>query len=886
MRRWSRAWVRGGLLTSLLLATPAERGLWSTSELDVAVVGCHEWQAGACMLRDELTKLTLWLDTDAESVPSTKIDGADVDAQAVAVAGGVQISVEVPATATELSLHLRTTEGDASMRMPLRRWPLPGEIRTFERIGATDPKAAIAHLEQALHDADGLTRLELIDRVRRIDNHPKRIDQAIEQVELARELDAPLAEMRALGNLAFVRTTRLGDPAGAAPFIERLLELGRDHPEAKARGHYYAAVVARQTGDLSAALRHLSQAEWVAEGLSLDPTLIDAYDWHGSTLADLGRGEEAVELAARGLEIALEGAKSCETRSRLLANYGWTHLVLAAAELPHDDPHLYFEEALTLLGECPNPSRHASRMVDLALTELTFDQPGRALEWLAELDAEPRGLRPWIEEARARAAEGVGYWALVPSLLQRPAAAAEPQLRWAALVRQAQSELRWGFVDVAAETFARAEAELDAELRGVAISSGAELYLAGKSASARGLVEALLEQGHTAEAMCRARLARRRSLARLDRVARIGAASPEMRRQWEEAVSQVRAARDAIEAEQARLWELRVDEQERRRAKLEARAQQTEALLDEAVRKLGVRATTEGCDALAGPGENELLVVLAELPRGWVVFASTEDGVIAERLTGAELLDPSSAWLAKIEAPLRAARRITVVPTGAAWGVPVHALPFEDGVLLDHAPVAYSLDLPPRTSSTVATTALVVADPTGNLPEALAESRDVASTLAAAGWSVDERTGAAASRAAVTDALTNVSLFHYAGHGRADGVVGWNSALTLHDAEDLSVDDILALPSVPTGVVLTGCETGAVSLETLAGGMNLGRAFVLAGAEWVVAADVRVEDALARDVGTRLYRTAETLDGPTALRQALVELRDREGWEAFRVVVP
>jgi len=313
-----------------------------------------------------------------------------------------------------------------------------------------------------------------------------------------------------------------------------------------------------------------------------------------------------------------------------------------------------------------------------------------------------------------------------------------------------------------------------------------------------------------------------------------------------------------------------------------------DARLDEAVRKLGVRARTEDCDALRQPGTGELLLVIAELPVGWVVFATDEHGIVAERLSGAELLDPSSTWLTRLEVPLAKAKSVVVVPTGASWGVPIHALPTDDGVLIERLPVAYSLDLPPRPSSVQGARALVVADPSGNLPEALAESRDVSSRLAETGWAVDERTGAAASRASVTEALTSASLFHYAGHGRADGVVGWNSALVLADAEELAVDDILALPSVPAGVVLTGCETGAVSLETLAGGMNLGRAFVLAGSKWVVAADVRVSDALAREVGTRLYAGAadETLDGAAALQQAIVELGDREGWQAFRVVVP
>lgn len=889
MRRWSTQWIRSALLPSLLLVTPTGPASDDSPALDVAVGGCFEWDDAACVLRDEDSTLTLWLDTDAESVPVVRLDDVEVETEAFAVAGGVRISVDVPAGAESLSVH----QAGASIRMALHRRPMsPALVKFNERVEAKDVKGATETLEDALETAEGFARLELLDKARRLDNRLRRVEseqaRALEQIALARDLNAPLAETHALAAAAFLSTRVKNDPAGAVPYIDRLLELGSARVDAKARGHYYSAVVARQTGDLGGALRNLELAEREASKLALDSLLVAAYDWHGSTLADLGRGTEAVELANRSQALALEGTPSCEVESRLLGNYGYTHLALASAGLPHDDPQPYFEDSLALLEGCPNPDRHASRLVDLALTELTFDRPERALEWLSELDAEPEALVGWIEEARARAAEGVGRWELVPSLLQRSIATQDPAIRWAALVRQAASEDRWGFSEIAVETYTEAEAVLDAELQGVAIGSGADLYLAGRSASARGLVGVLLEQGRTAEAMCRARLARRRSLARLDLVARVGAASLEARREWEATVSEILAARDSIEAEQANLWELRVDEQERQRAKLEARAREAESKLDEAVRKLGVRTAVRGCEALAQPRPGELLLVIAELERGWVVFAADEDDVVAHRLSGTELLDPTSRWLAELRSSLRRAERVVVVPTGASWSVPIHALPFEGGLLIDHMPVIYSLDLPPRAPTTSNGRALVVADPTGNLPEALAESRVVGELLSKAGWRVDGRTTDQATRAAVIEALGAVSLFHYAGHGRADGVVGWDSALSLHDAEELTVDDILALSSVPHGVVLTGCETGAVSLETLAGGMNLGRAFVLAGAQWVVAADVRVGDALAREVGTRLYDDADVkkLDGAAALRQALVELKDREGWEAFRVIVP
>jgi cellulose synthase operon protein C len=77
--------------------------------------------------------------------------------------------------------------------------------------------------------------------------------------------------------------------------------------------------------------------------------------------------------------------------------------------------------------------------------------------------------------------------------------------------------------------------------------------------------------------------------------------------------------------------------------------------------------------------------------------------------------------------------------------------------------------------------------------------------------------------------------------------------------------------------------------------MNLGRAFVLAGADWVIGADGKVDDELARALGEALHLHSgragnpDHFDGPAALRQAQLELRaaDPDGrWRVFRAIGP
>lgn len=169
---------------------------------------------------------------------------------------------------------------------------------------------------------------------------------------------------------------------------------------------------------------------------------------------------------------------------------------------------------------------------------------------------------------------------------------------------------------------------------------------------------------------------------------------------------------------------------------------------------------------------------------------------------------------------------------------------------------------------------------------ARAEADAVESRLRAAGWTVAARSGSAVTRSGLVEALAGASLLHYAGHGVHRGETGWDAALLLPDGDSLAVTDILALPAMPRTVVLTGCDTGHVSAATLGGGMSLGRAFVFAGASAVVAADEKVDDALARHLGEALYDDPAALDVAAALRRAQLRLRDdgERGWEAFRVI--
>ncbi|MCB9537247.1 MAG: CHAT domain-containing protein [Myxococcales bacterium] len=204
----------------------------------------------------------------------------------------------------------------------------------------------------------------------------------------------------------------------------------------------------------------------------------------------------------------------------------------------------------------------------------------------------------------------------------------------------------------------------------------------------------------------------------------------------------------------------------------------------------------------------------------------------------------------------------------------------EAGLDLAGRPAVYAMDLPPRSARPAGSAALLVADPPATC-RARREAERVGPGLAAARPTVRRLVGAAATRAAVRAALTEVDHLHYAGHGRYAGFEGWDSALPLRDGP-LALGDLLVLPRVPTTVVLSGCETGRAE-GAAAQGLGLAHAFLLRGAEAVVAPVRPVDDGAAAAFGEALY--AALGDAPD-LPAAFARVEGRSEAVDYRVFVP
>ena len=135
---------------------------------------------------------------------------------------------------------------------------------------------------------------------------------------------------------------------------------------------------------------------------------------------------------------------------------------------------------------------------------------------------------------------------------------------------------------LAVQRFRAAHGLLDRALQGIPLTEGRGEFLSGHLEAVRYLVDALVRDGHVAEALNVARLTRSAEVtaaARLDRLSRLSVAE---RRRWDETLESYAHIRRALENEAADEWKLPASSLARARAERRARAEQARDALDRA----------------------------------------------------------------------------------------------------------------------------------------------------------------------------------------------------------------------------------------------------------------------------------------------------------------
>lgn len=893
-----------------------EASIAPLAPLLVEFAGCAAVRAGPVCELSGPGQLTLWLEAAEDATISVRVDGKEATLSRATVAGGVQLHVSIGAPARVLTVGVSHRTEERRFRLPLAHAEPLAELDEAEALrnkGQLDE--AEARLAGPLHHLSPDVRARARGKLARIERTRGRAEEAVRQfheaIALDREAGRRSDEIKDRLALSFtlVAQRRFTEARAAG---EPLSALGAEDPAGGALTPYYAGQIAYETGDLRAARSLLRQADAATERLALDEHRASALELEAEVLRLLGRPDEVPELFRAARALLGPNVPACR-HAAYLSNLGWFLLHMAEQAEPAEPSAPVFEQAIALYrADCAVPALLANALTNLAHARLANGENERAQALVDEArralpKAEAVLEAAWIElEGRLALARRDAPRALAQyeHLGALAAQALIPDARWRAALGRATALEALGRDRDARDAYAEAEDLLDEDSRRVPLGEGKTTFLGQREESARRRVDFLLRRRDPGAASA-ARRSRVRVLAELSWSHRIHALDEAGRARWEETLAAYRRGRDALDAGTEADWTLPADQLVASRAERSARAARLRAALDQGLAGLWpdhAEAQASDGKALASPGESEVFLVFHPLPQGVVGFALTRRGSASRRLgpvdPDASPADLAERLLAPFRAELSAATRLRVLSFGALTRVDFHALPFDGGPLAARLIVSYGLDLPARIEppgAAVTASALVIADPRGDLAGARDEARRIVETRSAqAGFTTRVLRGREATHRAVRDAIEDprFGLLHFSGHGIFEGRDGWESGLLLAAGGQLSVSDILVLRRVPDFVLLSGCETAQTSPGVGAIGLGLAQAFLIAGSRAVVATSRPVDDALAERVMTALHLAlgeSPGIDLAASLRDAQLAVRRETpaaDWAAFRALVP
>ncbi|HEV2845336.1 MAG TPA: CHAT domain-containing protein, partial [Thermoanaerobaculia bacterium] len=685
------------------------------------------------------------------------------------------------------------------------------------------------------------------------------------------------------------------------------LQLPADAPaEARYWKAFYESVLAQRVGDYRGALEHIDRAVQQAERVGLSYRF-EAEQVLANVHQALGQSQKASDMFARLRAQVNNKEKDCDWAG-LLTNQGWSQLLAREGGQDFGDPMPTLAEAKVICDNkgCGTERRFNARL-NLALAHLQGNRPQQARRELDE--AGPLGSeaslekRLWQSDLDGRTAIAEGRPELALHRYDELAVKAESALSLDGLFRaflgRANARLALGQREEASAALAEADHLLDQQIWHIPLHEGRDTFLAQREEATRLYLQLLLDSGQKQRAFELARRSRSRLLHQLRVKERLAQLTPQEQERWDQALSRHRALRDLIDQETAAEWELPKDQKDRAEESRISRLVQAQKELDRAIADLGNLGAGRQT-GFSPPGPDEVVLIYHPLlGREWAGFAAHARGIEVRTFELPEgEADPTvqaRLLLAPFHAAIQAAERVRVLPYGPLSSIDFHALPFAGEPLLAKRLVVYSLDLPPSSPSAAPEkrVALLVVDPQSNLAAARKEGDTAYQAIRGwgAGWTQERLNGLEARADKVRGKLPDAFLFHYAGHGLFEGEAGWDSVLHLAEETNLTVGDILALPRAPDWVVLSACDGGRSSEQAPGAGIGLAQAFVLAGAQGVVAANRTVADSTARELAAELYSGWRSgADLPRQFQRAQRAYRARnpkaEDWASFRLLTP
>ncbi len=819
--------------------------------------------------------MTLWI-SEAETrgceAPVIRRAGSVVAATNVVVDGGRQYRVLVGPERSQLVVSACADSARWSLDIqPHNKSPV---LRQLEELRRNEPRRALAALEKISATTEGRAdalRARIIAKLDGFRAAKPVFDRAIATLE-ANGVISEACYARVASAFFATEALRLEDARSTLRSGEVCLASSPTH---RAIWPYYEAMTAVEAFDLRAALRLVNQAVVEQRRLALHDRHLRSVELEARILRNIGRFEEADTRLSQ----PLPPHASCQ-RAFFSNQRGWTAMMAAEAKRPTLRPAEVERLFLAAIEAAPTCTAQVSPFIRLNLAFLHVEllradeAEAELLRAEAELTGDDARTRAWRMELRGHIARLRGRHDEALSAFARldafGVARADEQARWrAALGRGRTLEMmeRW---EEAVEAYRAAERSVDRQLALVPFGEGRASFADARSPGTLRLLNVLLRLKRTEEAALVARRSLRRNVDNLVRASRLAALDAESRSRWESLLADYQRRQRSLQGDATATWQLSEEESS---SLHEQRASIRASLRDTLDAKLISATNTEP----RRPGPDEAMLVLHPLDgETWAAFALTAEQTRVERTqTPADVVK-------RFASVLRAKSQVVIVAPGALEDVDFHALDLDGRPLGEAKSVRYALDLAVAGNVPTPRRALIARDRTGTLRNADAEEAAVRAAL--------DTSAAGSTPSALYDALATAEHFHFAGHGKSAGPDGIESALRISEHLQLTTSDILHLPRVPDTVVLAGCDLART--EPLATTLTLGaaQAFVVRGAQRVVAAVRPVADEDAVRFARLFYgalKEAETFDA--AFRAAQHQTREAapdSDWAAFRMFGP
>ncbi len=816
-----------------------------------ALIGCLDLtQERACVFEPG-RPLTVWAKLDPAGA-QLLADGAKLDASATAVGGGVRWKIEPEQSWRTLRAAGTSSRVDFAL---VHRSPPAAELEHVRSLRDAGQLAqAQADLARALPTLPRHVRIEAFELGGDIAFLRGEIKSAIDAYSSGAHLAAEQSRIRKASTMAqriaYACTALEPDESCARTWLDKDAAWVDEDPEQAVLHDYYRALFDTRIGDRRSAQRGFASVIERSDAMDLQSVQVGALVEAMLLVAAVGNWKVALrhQAQAEALAKTLPAAMQAQLQNAI----GWMLLLARArgrSELPSPTPA--FERALHLTAQDDALSRRlrATLRLNLAYDALLDDDVDRVQRWLAAVDSNALlhvDERMWAALLRARVNVRLGHLddarEAFAALAAEATASRESELAWHAHVGTAEVFALQGRTEEAIASHEQAATILTRQLPRIALGAGRSHYLAERSRGTQRHIELLLDTHRVNDALCVMRRARTRNLRVLAQNINAGEAAASALRSYRE-------GRTRLERDLEAAWMLPADQAEARFAQLHAARLQLHQSLDEDV-FAAAPESGRTCEGFPQPRRGEVSVYYVELEKEWVGFSRRDNETNVRRL-GPQPASASpqalSDWLLGPFADgLSGVEGLRVVASGSLHAVRFATLPdpaFPEKELGQRLAITYGLDVPivQRASTPRQERRMLVVAPPSNLDAAQAERDAVVAAAGDGRVKLQLLNGHDATGDAVRSALTTVDLAHFIGHAASEDE-GWTGQFRLARGDVLEVEDVLALEAVPQTLVLAGCETGRVDSIALAGGMSLAHAFMLAGADTVVAASTQIPD--------------------------------------------